>query len=233
MIGELEEKQRDREWQRLRKENQECSDLHAVGSQKGRALSGAVRAWDKPSRAPCLISMAAIYNNILTCFSDFWLLTGHLRSLMGLLEWLTGWIRGLISFCWGGTCNQVLLPFEAVFHVKWKLNLIGVELVQSFSWVVFKLKNVEAEGDLKGSSWPLLLKNCLMLDADSLPSFGYLKTAVPTVASKINTFKENFVPYFKGEWQHMEKLPCDTRSSLKTFFLVMMINSSFPDSVAA
>lgn len=49
MIGELEEKQRDKIMTEIEERG---SGVHVVGSQKGRALSGAVWAWDKPSRAP-------------------------------------------------------------------------------------------------------------------------------------------------------------------------------------
>lgn len=57
----------------------------------------------------------------------------------------------------------------------------------------------------------------------TLPFFGYIKTAVLTAANKIDAFKETFVPYFKGKKHHLEKLPYDMLNSLKTFFLLMMI----------
>lgn len=62
-----------------------------------------------------------------------------------------------------------------------------------------------------------------MFDADSLPSFGYIKTAILTAANKTDAFKDTFVPYFKGKEHHLEKLPYDVKNSLKTFFLLMMI----------
>lgn len=64
----------------MKKEAQECPDLHAVGSQKGIALSGAVWARGKPSRAP-LDHVSSLWLQSTISFSLFSLTLAFDRTL--------------------------------------------------------------------------------------------------------------------------------------------------------
>lgn len=97
----------------MRKEAQDCSDLRAVGNQKGRALSGAVWAWNKPSRTP-LDHISSLWQQSTTSSSLASLTLAFdrpLEVLDGLAQVTDGMDKGVDKFLLRGNLKSSASAF--------------------------------------------------------------------------------------------------------------------------